>query len=505
MSDDVSVGIRRRAESPLLPPRELVDGVWSAPTGRLDVNLVDPFTGDPLGAAPASSADAVERAVRAADRVHLAGTWGALAPERRAEVLDAIGVALAGEVSRIAALEARATGVPVTQTGIVAVIVPGAFHLAAQMLRDGILVEHNTGENGSAVEVHRLPLGPSVSLVPWNAPAPMAAHKIASSLAAGAPSLLKPSEYAPWGTTAVAEVVDRVLTEHGAPAGTFQLLQGGASVGGALVSDPRIRAVSFTGGLAAGRAIAGVCATNFTALQLELGGNNPLLVMPDADPEVAARSAVDLLTTLNGQWCRALGRLMLPESMVDDVLARISGHLAELVVGDPLDPETEFGPIVHPAHREALRSVIETHVSAGGKAHASTAIPEGSGNFLAPTLVTDAPEEACRDEIFGPVASVHTYPDEDLDRALYLANATPFGLEGYVVGADTEAALRVARSVRAGEVKVNGSTIMSLHLMTPRPAWGLSGMGEEGTRETIRFFTGARVVGVEGAFALHRR
>ena len=105
--------------------------------------------------------------------------------------------------------------------------------------------------------------------------------------------------------------------------------------------------------------------------------------------------------------------------------------------------------------------------------------------------------------MFGPVATVHTY--ETVDEAVALANDTPFGLEGYVVGTDAEAALAVARQVRAGEVKVNGSTIMSLHLMTPRPAWGLSGMGEEGIVETIRIFTGARVVGVEGGFALHGR
>jgi phenylacetaldehyde dehydrogenase len=331
----------------------------------------------------------------------------------------------------------------------------------------------------------------------------MAAHKVASSLAAGAPALLKPSEYAPWGTTALAEVVDRVLTEHGAPSGTFQLLQGGAHVGGRAVSDVRVRAVSFTGGLGAGRAIAATCAANFTALQLELGGNNPLVVMPDADVDDAARAATDLLTTLNGQWCRALGRLVLPAEKADAVLDRIGERLAGLQVGDPLDPATQYGPIVHPGHLASLAAQIEERLAAGGKARTSTPLPEGPGNFLAPTLLTEVPSEAAVHEVFGPVATVHTYAD--VDEAVELANATPFGLEGYVVGTDTEAALAVAREVRAGEVKVNGSTIMSLHLMTPRPAWGLSGMGEEGTVETIRVFTAARVVGVEGGFALHLR
>lgn len=484
---------------------QLVDGVWSVPSETLPIVLSDPFTGEELGQAVSSDAASVEAALAAADRVHREDSWHGLGAERRAEVLDAIGAALASEVPRLAALESKATGVPVSQTSIVGMIVPGAFHLAAQMLRDGVLLERTTGEHGNEVEVHRLPLGPSLSLVPWNAPAPMAAHKIASSLAAGAPAILKPSEYAPWGTTELARVVDRVLAEQGAPAGTFQLLQGGAAVGGSLVNDLRIRAVSFTGGLQAGRAIAAACAANFTSLQLELGGNNPLVIMPDADVESAARSATDLLTTLNGQWCRALGRLVLPEGKAEAVLERIGERLAELKVGDPLDQETQFGPMVHPGHLAQLRAGIEERVAAGGTPVASTPLPEGEGNFLAPTLITGVPSEAAQHELFGPVATVHTYADDRTDDAVALANGTPFGLEGYVIGTDTEAALAVARQVRAGEVKVNGSTIMSLHLMTPRPAWGLSGMGEEGTVETIRIFTGARVVGVEGGFALHLR
>jgi acyl-CoA reductase-like NAD-dependent aldehyde dehydrogenase len=483
--------------------QQLVDGVWSSPADTLDLVLADPFTGEPVGPAPASDPGSVEAALAAADRVHAAGAWSGVAVERRAQILDAIGAALQAEVPRLAALDSFATGVPVSQTGIVGMIVPGAFHLAAQMLRDGVLLETSTGEHGNTVEVHRLPLGPALSLVPWNAPAPMAAHKIASSLAAGAPSLLKPSEYAPWGTTALAQVVDAVLTEQGAPAGTFQLLQGGSVVGGRLVQDPRIRAVSFTGGLRAGREIAAACAGNFTALQLELGGNNPLVVMPDADVADAACRAADLLTTLNGQWCRALGRLVVPADLADSIVAEIGARLADLSAGDPLDEATDLGPIVHAGHLAHLQAVIDERVAAGGTAHATTKLPDGPGSFLAPTLITGVPSSAARDEVFGPVATVHVY--ESLDEAVALANDTPFGLEGYVVGTDTEAALAVARQVRAGEVKVNGSTIMSLHLMTPRPAWGLSGMGEEGTVETIRIFTGARVVGVEGGYALHGR
>lgn len=484
-------------------PGQLVAGEWSTPAEQLDLVLEDPFTGRELGRAAASSAADVDRAIEAAAAAYDAGGWLDLDVERRAEILDAVGAALGGELERIASLESFATGVPVKQTSIVGVIVPGAFHLAAQMLRNGVLRDDYTSDAGNAVEVHRLPLGPAVCLVPWNAPAPMAAHKVASALAAGAPTILKPSEFAPYGTTELARVVSGVLADAGVDPGFFQLVQGGPAVGGQLVRDRRVRAVSFTGGAVGGRAVAAACAEDFTALQLELGGNNPLVVLPDADPAAAARAAVDLLTTLNGQWCRALGRLVLPADRADEIVGLALERLADLTVGDPLDPETDLGPMVHSVHRARLRAEIATREEAGGAAHASTSLPAGDGSFLAPTLLTGVPGSAAVEEMFGPVATVHTYETEA--EALALANGTPYGLEGYVVGTDTERALAFARRVRAGEVKVNGSTIMSLHLMSPRPAWGLSGLGEEGTVETIRVFTGARVVGVEGMSALHGR
>jgi acyl-CoA reductase-like NAD-dependent aldehyde dehydrogenase len=482
---------------------QLVAGEWTAPTEQLDLVLEDPFRGTALGAAAATSDTDVERALAAAQAAYDEGGWLALDVERRADILDAVGTALEAELPRIAALEAFATGVPVRQTSIVGVIVPGAFHLAAGMLRAGVLRDDQTSDAGNTIEVHRLPLGPAVCLVPWNAPAPMAAHKVASALAAGAPTILKPSEYAPYGTSEIGRVVGRVLAENGVHPGMFQLVQGGPHVGGLLVRDPRVRAVSFTGGAIGGRAVAAACAEDFTALQLELGGNNPLVVMPDADPEAAAQAAADLLTTLNGQWCRALGRLVLPAAIADQVVGLVLDRLAKLQVGDPLDPETDLGPMVHSVHAARLRQEIATREAAGGTAHASTELPAGEGSFLAPTLLTGVPGAASTEEVFGPVATVHTYETEA--EAVALANGTPFGLEGYVVGTDTERALALARQVRAGEVKVNGSTIMSLHLMTPRPAWGFSGLGEEGTVETIRIFTGARVVGVEGMTALHGR
>ncbi|MBO3743588.1 aldehyde dehydrogenase family protein [Actinoplanes flavus] len=474
--------------------KDLINGTWRACTTAVGVDLENPATGEVTGPALGSSETGAEEALAAADAL---GSWDLPATDR-AEVLDRIAAAVGAAAPEIVALESAATGVPIRQTTGLGMILAGAFALAAGQLRAGVLTSTATREDGREVLVERLPWGPAACLVPWNAPAPMAAHKVASALAAGCPVVLKPSEYAPYGTERLAAVIDTVLRDAGAPPALFQLLHGGAAVGSRIVSDPRIRAVSFTGGLGGGRAVAAACAYDIKPVQLELGGNNALIALPDADEGAVARAAADLLTTLNGQWCRALGRLIVPAGRAEAIAALVMARIDDLRTGDPADPATDYGPLIHSGHRAA---VVKARDDLGGTLVASDLT--GPGNTLAPALVIGADPARTTGEIFGPVAAVHTY--QTVDEAVALANGTRYGLEGYVFGADEAAALAVARRVRAGEVKVNGSSIMSLHLFTPRPAWGISGYSVEGTAETLLFFTNPRVVGVENGFALHSR
>ncbi|HLS75874.1 MAG TPA: aldehyde dehydrogenase family protein [Nocardia sp.] len=213
---------------------DYVDGEWRTPTVDLGFELEDPATGAPTVRAIGTPAERIERALAVA-----AGASGPVDPD----ALDAIACALEPRLETLAALDAATTGVPLRQTAPLGVIVAGAFRLAAQQIRAGILREDRDG-----VEVHRLPLGPALCLVPWNAPAPMAAHKVASALAAGCPVILKVSELAPFSSVLLA----RAIAEH-VPPGMFQLVHGGAETGAALVADPRIAAVSFTGGVPGGR------------------------------------------------------------------------------------------------------------------------------------------------------------------------------------------------------------------------------------------------------------
>ena len=471
-------------------PLDLVDGQRSQPAVDLGRRLEDPNTGEPGQSVLATAPAELDRAVDAAARVHEAGEWSRLPAAERADWLDRLADAIAPHCDEVARREALTTGAPIAQTSMLSFIVHAAFRLVAEQLRAGLLERRFDGPASSPVEVRRLPLGPALCLVPWNAPAPMAAHKVASALGAGCPVILKPSELAPHGSGVIADAA----VEIGLPAGVLQLVHGGIDAGAQLVADARVRAVSFTGGLAGGRAIAAASVETLRPVQLELGGHNPLVVLPDADLDQAVAAVVGLMTTLNGQWCRSLGRLVGPESLVDDLLDRVLTALADVRLGHSLDPETQMGPMVHSGHLQHLQERI---VALGGKPLSSTPLPDLGGHFLAPTLVTGVPPEASLHEVFGPVATVH--PVADIDEAVAVANGTPYGLEGYVVGTDSDAAMDVARRIRAGGVKVNGVSPLSLHLMAPRPAWGLSGLGTEGTVETITFFTGEQVVGIENS------
>lgn len=458
-------------------------GVW----------LEDPNTREKLQQQMATDDANIEKALAAAQRVHESGVWSEMPINERCGYLAAFSAELDKRKDEIARLEALTTGVCLNLTTIFQVIVSGAWHLAIEQLKSGWTLSKHTGFTGREVEVHRKPLGVALALVPWNAPAPMAAHKIANSLAAGCPTILKPTEWSPNGC----DVFAKAASEANLPKGVFQIVHGGPNVGGKLVKDSRVRAVSFTGGLIGGRAIAEACAFEMKSAQLELGGNNNVIVLEDADSDKAADGVINLMTQLNGQWCRALGRLLVHESIAEKLLEIVLAKMENLNIGDSLSPETQMGPMVHSQHLAKINGQLNELIAKGGTPHSSSKLPTDlDGNFIAPTLVTGVANEDAQHEIFGPIGTVHTFKTDD--EAAKLANSTPYGLEGYIFGNDAERALKVARKIRAGGVKVNGSTVLSLSLFAPRGAWGLSGLHDEGTIETFRFFCGTQVVGVEG-------
>ena len=480
------------AESTIPALVDYVDGELSNPTETMGTWLENPNTSEKLQLQMASSDDQIERALAAAWRVHSDGTWTELSIDERADYLAAFSAELDKRKDTIAYLESLTTGAVINTTSMLNLITTGAWHLAIEQMRGGWQFSTMEGPNGNTIEIHRKPWGPALALVPWNAPAPMAAHKVANALAAGAPCILKPTEWAPNGCDVFAEAADAA----GIPPGVFQIVHGGVEVGKKLVADRRIKAITFTGGLQGGRSIAAACSIDFKPAQLELGGNNPVIVMEGADISEAAQGVINLLITLNGQWCRALGRLIVHENVQQDLLDAVQPGLEKVVIGNSLSPDSMMGPIVHSNHLAKIRGQLERLIQNGGTAHAVTPLPDLPGNFIAPTLVSGVTSDQAQDEIFGPIATVHTF--QSPAEALALANSTPYGLEAYVFEQDEEQAMEIGRNIHAGGVKVNGSSMISLNLMAPRPAWGWSGFSEEGTAETFQFFCGTRVVGVEG-------
>ncbi|WP_320837197.1 aldehyde dehydrogenase family protein [Zhongshania sp.] len=469
-----------------------INGDTSAPAIELGSWVCNASTAAQLFPQLAADAEQIEQAIATASAVHASGAWSGLSNKARADMLDAAAEALTAQAEKIAEADARCTGAILKFTRVVASICPMAFRSAANLLRglDDEAAAHKAlqGPHGPLLN-ERLPLGPSAIIAPWNAPSGIACHKIASALAAGCPVIIKPSEWAPLSAQYIVEALQSV----GFPVGLIQLLHGSAKVGAALVADSRIAAVSFTGGLAGGRAIAAACAQDIKPAQLELGGNNALVVLEDANVEASCDAIVQGLVTLNGQWCRALGRLLIHESLVSQVVKGVMLRLESLRIGSALSPESEMGPLVHAAHLAHIKQTLESYRELGGKVLQSSRVPTSPGYYFAPALITGLAPEQTRDETFGPVATVHSFSSDE--EAVALANGTPFGLAGYVFG-DEQRCWAVAKQMRTGIVKINAVTMMNLHPLAPRPAWGLSGQGDEGVRESFEFFRGSRVIGV---------
>ncbi len=466
------------------------DGQWVVPEEALHESVRNASDNTVLFEQRGSTGAQIEAMLDAAVRSHAAGELLSMGDTGRADWLERIADALEVRADDIARADAESTGALLKFTSVVARICPAAFRGAAALLRDGDALPQLQGPHGELL-FERLPLGPAAIVAPWNAPSGITCHKLASALAAGCPAIVKPSEWAPLSGQVIVEAIDAV----GAPAGAVQLAHGAAATGAAIVGDERIKAVSFTGGLGGGRAVAAACAQHIKPAQLELGGNNPLIVLPSANLDYTVEHIVGGLITLNGQWCRALGRLLVHESIYEPLMTKLLARLSRVRPGNSLDESSDMGPLVHRGHLQHVNDAIEHYRVSGGTVHQPATLPDLPGNFISPTLIDGLAPEQTMEEIFGPVATVHTFADDA--QAVALANQTPFGLAGYVFGKEDDA-WQVARGMLTGIVKINAVTMLNLSAQAPRPAWGLSGLGDEGTRETFEFFRGSRLIGVGG-------
>ncbi len=344
---------------------------------------------------------------------------------------------------------------------------------------------------GANAYVHYQPLGPVLAVMPWNFPFWQVFRFAAPALMAGNVGLLKHASNVPQCALAIEDIIHRA----GFPEGTFQTLLIGASKVQAVIDDPRVRAATLTGSEGAGRRIGAEAGENIKPSVLELGGSDPFIVMPSADLEKAISTAVTSRTLNNGQSCINAKRLIVHEDVAEEFERRFVESMAALRVGDPMDEDSDMGPLATPQILEDVDGQVRKTVEAGARVLTGGKPMEGPGNFYPPTAITDIPEDspAYREEIFGPVAAL--FRIKDIDEAITLANDTSFGLSSSAWTNDAGDQERFINEIEAGMVYVNRMTESSPEV----PFGGVknSGYGRELSIFGIREFVNAKTVWID--------
>jgi aldehyde dehydrogenase (NAD+) len=452
-------------------PALYIDGVWVAPVKGGTTDVVEAATGEVFGTSALADTDDVDLAVAAARRA-LTGPWAELSPAGRASLLEAFAAGLNARRKEVATLVSRENGMPIAFSQVVSGIAPGFItgyyaRLAASLVPQDVRPSPTGGET----LVVRQPVGVVAAITPWNYPQPLAVMKLAPALAAGCTVVLKP----PPETALDAFVFADVAAEVGLPPGVLNVVPGGREAGAHLVGHPGVDKVAFTGSTGAGRAIGETAGRLLRPATLELGGKSVSLVAADADLDLFSAKLLEVSLPNNGQTCHAATRILAPRGRYDEVVAAVTDTVAGLRVGDPLDRETQVGPLVSAAQQERVLGYVEVGRS---EARLTTGggCPDRPGWFVEPTVFADVDNRAriAQEEIFGPVLCVTPYDDED--QAIAIANDSDFGLGGVVWSADPDHGLALARRIESGTVGINH---YELHVNAPFGGIKSSGLGRE--------------------------
>ncbi|BBF94258.1 aldehyde dehydrogenase family protein [Blastochloris tepida] len=431
--------------------RNFIAGDWVEGTD-LNRNVNPSNLDDVVGEYARASAAQAEAAIDAAFAA--LPVWRATTIEQRADILDRIGTEILARKDELGRLLSREEGKPLAD-GIGEVVRAGRVFkfFAGEALRPG-------GDRipsvraGVDVEITREPEGVVGLITPWNFPIAIPAWKIAPALAFGNTVVLKPADLVPGSAWALSEIISRA----GVPAGVFNLVMGsGREVGNAIVTSPKVRAVSFTGSVEVGRAIAVECVSRGKKVQLEMGGKNPLVVLDDADLDVAVAAALNGAFFQCGQRCTASSRLIVTAGIHDRFVAALTEKTAALKVGDALSPGSELGPVVSQSQLEQDLAYVEIARKEGGRVvtGGERLNRETPGYYMSPALVTDTDNamRINREEVFGPVASVIRV--RDYEEAVAVANDTEFGLSSGICTTSLKYASDFKKRSAAGMVLVN--------------------------------------------------
>ncbi|WP_419736762.1 aldehyde dehydrogenase family protein [Pseudomonas sp. COR18] len=442
-----------------------IDGQWRS--GSEQLRVINPATEALLGSVSGGDEQAVGQAVAAAVRA-FAG-WSASRAAERGAILRRIAEGVRERREKLIQLQSTNNGKPLFEAAIDVEDVIATFEYYAG-LAEGLDERPDQDvalpSDDFAARVRREPCGVVGLIVPWNFPMVTTAWKLAPALAAGCCVVLKPSEVTPLPELELASII----ADSGLPAGVFNLVCGtGLAVGAPLAADPRVAKISFTGSNAVGVQVMQRAAETIKGVSLELGGKSSLLVMADADLDLAVEVASGGAFFNAGQMCSATSRVLVADEIADEFLLRLKARAEAIRVADPFDPEVEMGALVNQAQYQRVLGHIDRGLSMGARLVCGGGRPPAlsRGYFLQPTVFTEVPLDSplWREEIFGPVVCVRSFASEA--EAIALANDSEFGLVASVVTTDGEAADRIANALQAGLVWINAPQVIF-----PQTAWG---------------------------------
>ena len=447
-----------------------INGKWVQPMGTGSIDVINPATEEIIGKIPVGSADDVDKAASAA-RIAF-DSWAKSSIEERINILNALSNALKEKGESIAQTITAEVGTPIGYSRVAMVGTPRVVSRSYAKILENFDWEEKVRNSIICKE----PIGVCAFITPWNFPLHQIIGKVAPAIAAGCTMILKPSKEAPLSAFILADI----LHEIGLPPGVFNLVSGhGSEIGNYMSSHPEVDMVSFTGSTGAGVAVSEAAATTVKRVTLELGGKSANVALDDADSILVAKKAIGACHQNSGQTCSALTRLIIPESMSDEVYEIIAKKNNSYTVGDPLEENTRCGPMVSLRQQKSVSAYIQSGISEGATlVSGGLGMPEGisKGYYVKPTIFANVSPDMkiWKEEIFGPVLVITTYKSEE--EALTLANDSIYGLSGGVWSKDEERAIRFAKEMRTGQVSVNGG---AFNVSAPFGGYKLSGNGRE--------------------------
>lgn len=472
-----------------------INGAWCAASDGGLIEVEDPATGQMFDTVPRGLAADIDAAVAAARTAFDDGQWGRMSPAERGKLVWKLGDLVEAHADELAQLEALDNGKPVTDArgGDVAF----SYELLRYMAGWSTKITGQTIPMSGDAPFHAYTLREAVGvcgqIVPWNFSFMMAVWKVAPALAAGCTIVLKPAEQTPLTALRFAELVE----EAGFPKGVFNVVTGyGHEAGAALSAHPDVDKIAFTGSTEVGRKILDAAKGNLKKVSLELGGKSPMIVFPDADPEVAIPAIGYGIFYNMGQTCTAGTRLYVHKDIAPVILEGLKTFAENMKIGVGLDPETQIGPLVSKEQFDKVLAYIEAGQADGAKLLCGGTRVGDEGYFIAPTILTETEPHmsvVC-EEIFGPVLVVATFDDDGFEEIVKEANASLYGLAGSVFTRDVSRAHQVARKLKAGTIGVN-----THHVIDPALPFGgfkQSGWGREQGYEAIQLYTEVKSIGV---------